>query len=394
MKTTYKLYSGIRTDKKRADGSFPVYFFLRVGGSTVKIPTGKHVMDNEWNKKDNTAKSNSQKGIALSSFLNKRITDFNTFMLTEEAMGKEVTLNLALQFFKGNDRVDFYQFWDCQIKMWEGEKRYNTLKSYLTAYRILKTIAPNLSFADINYAFLEKFDHHLINVRKNSIGGRFTKHKVLRCMINHAIVKGYMKENPYKHFKFKPAKGNRMFLTIQEVEKIINCKLPSDGKNLSHAQNMFIFGCLTGIRFSDIIRLKFKNILAVPARIELVMNKTSKPITIPLLPIAESIINKYRNLCIASDEKNVFPNIANATINKKLKDLMKLANINKSISFHCSRHTFATTHIHAKTSLSHLQQLLGHASVLETTIYAKTLKEDLYTSMDNLNSMYQHPEAI
>lgn len=378
----------MRVDKKRADGSYPIYFFLRVGGVTVKIPTGKHVLANEWNKKENTAKSNTQKGIALSSFLNKKITDFNSYMLTEEAMGKEITLQLAQKFFDTSDKFDFYQFWDKEVERWQGEKKYNTLKSYLTTYRILKTIAPRLWFSDINLELIQTLEHHLITVRKNSLGGRFTKHKVLRCMINQAIAKKYMKENPYKDFKFKPAKGNRMFLTIEEVEKLINCKLQSDGKNLNHAKDMFVFGCLTALRFSDIIDLKYKNIKSNPDRIEIVMNKTSKPITIPLLPMAKEIIQKYQKQCIGNNDKNIFPNIANATINKKLKELMKLSGIDKHISFHSSRHSFGVNHLQAKTSLSHLQQLMGHSSVIETSIYAQVLKEDLFTSMENLNNMY------
>ena len=380
----------MRADKKRADGSYPIYFFLRVGGVTIKMPTGKNVMASEWNKKENTAKSNSQKGMALASFLNKKITDFNSYMLTEEAMGKEITLNLAQQFFDETDRVDFYQFWDMQIQMLSSEKKYNTLRGYLTTKRILMTIAPKLSFGDINYSFLEKFDHHLAVVRKNCANARFTKHKALRCMLNQAILKSLIKENPYKHFKFKPAKGNRLYLTIQEVEKIINYKLPSEGRNLNHAQDMFVFSCLTGIRFGDVIALKYKNIKSNPDRIEITMEKTSKPIIIPLLPIAKGIIFKYQKMRIVNDDQNIFPNIANSVINRKLKELMKLVGINKSVSFHLSRHTFATTHIHAKTSLSHLQQLLGHANIQDTMVYAKTMQEDLFRSMDNLNTMYEN----
>lgn len=67
---------------------------------------------------------------------------------------------------------------------------------------------------------------------------------------------------------------------------------------------------------------------------------------------------------------------------------MKLVGIDKSISFHSSRHTFATTHIQAKTNVVHLQQLLGHANLSDTMIYTKVLQEDLFTSMENLNNMY------
>ena len=133
----------MRTDKQKADKSFPVYFFLRVGGCTTKIPTGKSVMANEWNKKENTAKSNSQKGIAFASFLNKRITDFNSFMLSEEAMGKEVSLNLALSFFDDGEKIDFYQFFEKQIKMWENEKKYNALNNH----DFIRSLSTDISYS-------------------------------------------------------------------------------------------------------------------------------------------------------------------------------------------------------------------------------------------------------
>lgn len=394
MKITYRLYPVMRMDKKKADGSYPIYFFLRVAAKTMKIPSGKSVMPSEWNKKENTANSNSPKGIALASYLNKRINDFNAYMLGQEAMGKQITINLAMSFFDTPNKADFYAFWDAQIKLWEGEKKYNTLKSYLTAYRILKTMSPTLSFGDIDYAFLERFDHHMAIVRKNSVGGRFTKHKVLRSMINQAVLKKHMKENPYKYFKFKPAKGNRMFLTIPEVEKIIEMELPKHNRNLNHARNMFVFSCLTGLRFSDVVGLKYRNIKTNPDMIELTMEKTSKPIVIPLLPKAKEIIIKYRKNCIPKEEKHVFPNVANATINKKLKELMQLAGIKKYISFHCARHSFATSLLRSNTSLPRLQMLLGHSNIQDTMIYAKTSHEDIFESMESLNAMYEHQEAV
>lgn len=389
---TYRLYPSLRNDKKKADGSCPIYWYLRVGATTIKMPTGKSVMPNEWNKKENTAKSNSAKGMALASFLSKKITEFNTFALSEEAMGKTITLTLAQSFFNNSNKADFYEFWMSEIELWQSSKKYNTLKGYLTTYRILKEIAPKLSFGDLNLCFLEKFDNHMATVRKNCANGRFTKHKALRCMIRRAMVKKLIKENPYQQFTLKPAKGQRVFLTPEEVQKIRAYQIESNGRNIFHAKDFLLFSIFTGLRFSDIVGLKFGNIKS--DHLELTMEKTSKPIIIPLLPMAKQIIAKYQTKAIIFDEKLVFPQVANSVINKKLKELMILIGIKKSVSMHVGRHTFASLHVHAKTSLVHLQQLLGHANIADTMIYAKVMKEDLFTSMENLNAIYKHQEAI
>ncbi len=393
MKVTYRLYATIREDKMRIDNLVPVYLFLRIGSITKKIPTGKFVMVSEWNKHQKTAKTNSPKGMALAAFLNRRINDFNAFILSNEAMGKEATMNLAMKFFETSDQSDFYVFFEEQLKQWQNRSKH-TLKGYRTLYNILKEISPNLVYGDIDYAFVEKLEYHLAVVRKNSENGRFTKHKNLRCMINQAIKKRYMKENPYEIFKLKEAKGNRVALTIDEIKKVIDLELPERSGNLNHIRDMFVFGCLTGLRFSDVIGLKFGDIKTNPDSIEIKMQKTSKTILIPLLPKAKEIIVKYRNGSIQKDDKNVFKNIANQTVNKKLKELMKMSGIQKHISFHSSRHSFATSLLHSKVSLPHIQKLLGHASYQDTLIYAHSLAEDLFESMESLENMYTKQEAV
>lgn len=389
---TYKLYASLRTDKKRTDGSCPIHFFLRVGGAMSKIPTGKSCNENEWNKKTNTAKSNSAKGIALASFLNKKIAEFNTFMLSEEAMGRPITLTLAKSFFENTNKADFYQFWDEQIELWKHEKKYNTLKGYVTTYRMLKEVAPKLSFGDLTLSFIQKFDAYLANVKKNCANSRFSKHKALRCMVRQAIIKKHMKKNPYEDFKLKPAIGQRVFLTVGEVNMIAQYEIASEGKNLQIAKDLFLFSVYTGLRFSDIVGLKYGNIKG--DHLELVMEKTSKPLIMPLMPEAGKLIEKYKKNNIVFDDKTVFPNVANSTINKNLKELMKLVGIKKSVSMHIGRHTYASVHLHAGTSLAHLQRLLGHNNIQDTMIYAKTMTEDLYSSMENFTSIFRHAEAI
>lgn len=106
----YNLYASLRKDKIRKDGSCPVYLLLNIYKTNVKFSTGKHCLTSEWDDNRKNAKRNSSKGIALASYISKRIADFNTFMLSEEAMGKTVTLELAKSFFEGANRADFYSF--------------------------------------------------------------------------------------------------------------------------------------------------------------------------------------------------------------------------------------------------------------------------------------------
>lgn len=372
----YNLYAGLRTDKPKKDGTCPIYLFLNIYRTNVKISTGKSCLPSEWDKAKKNAKRNSPKGIALASYLSKRIADFNAFMLSEEAMGKTVTLELAKSFFEGTNRADFYAFWETQYQDWvlKGEKKYNTLKGYVTTYRILKEIAPKLIFADVNLKLIEKLDHHLTVVHKNCPNSKFTKHKNFRLFINRAVKEKFIKENPYKDFSFAQAIGDRAFLTVEELEKVRNCDVSNGTESLQKAKDLFLFSTYTGLRFGDLMALQHKSVK--PTYLEFVMEKTSKPIMIPLMPQAKKLIEKYSKGSIIFNEKNVFPKTANALINRKLKELMQLAGIDKKITCHSARTTFATLLLSAKTNIVHLKALMGHQDIKTTMIYLRNLNED------------------
>ena len=126
--------------------------------------------------------------------------------------------------------------------------------------------------------------------------------------------------------------------------------------------DMFLFACFSGVRFSDLTNLSWDHVKE--DCIVFKMEKTSKLITIPLLPVAKNILDKYRGqdkLC-----KTVFDNLTNQYVNRELKNIMTAAGIHKKITFHCARHTFACTLIESKTPMIYLKDLLGHSSISTT----------------------------
>jgi integrase/recombinase XerD len=392
MKLTYSLYLSLRTDKPLLRGYFPVYYFLRVGGTMVKIPTGKHLLPHQWDKANRCPKKNSERGMAMAAELNKKISHFEVFMTQQSIMGRKATITLARSFFKEKRSVNFYDFFQDMMMLWEADKKYNTMKTYLTTLNALKEFNPRLQFGDLTYDFLQRWDHFLSTVRKNSPNGKFGKHKNLRSMIRQAILKNYMSEadNPYRHFKFKAAVGNRQYLTVQEIEQVRNVELSEQVTNIHHVRNMFLFSCFTGLRFNDVLSLTYGDIKPNPDRVEIMMQKTNKRLILPLIPQAKTIIDEYGKRSIKAQGQTIFPHICNTIVNRRIKDLMTVAKISKQISFHCARHSFAVSHIHARTSIYILKEMLGHANVEDTQIYAKVLQQDLYADMDKLSKLYSH----
>ena len=100
MRLTYSIKAHIRTDKKKADGTCPIYFFLRVGPHVTKIPSGKNIHPNDWDNKNKCPKKTTKHGQLLATYLNQKISGFDTFMLTQQTLNRPITSINAASYFK------------------------------------------------------------------------------------------------------------------------------------------------------------------------------------------------------------------------------------------------------------------------------------------------------
>lgn len=391
MNLTYSLKSRLRADKKKADGTCPIYLFLRVGKVVSKIPSGKSISPEQWDNKNQCPKTGTKHGRLLDHYLRNEIIEFENYMLEQTLNGTPITLMTATSFFDENNEVTFYGFWEEQVGLWEHKYSHNTIKSYKSVLRLLKEFSPKANFGDINVTFIERFDKYLSDKRHNTLNGRFVKHRCCRAILYMAIRKGFIKENPYKYFPIKTSEVHRKFLSIDEVTHVINMDLSGYPPILSIVRDMFLFGCFTALRISDVMSLRVENIKLGDgvATLELKIIKTERLLRIPLLDMALDIVKKYA-LTLGKDKNQlIFPRIANQTVNRMLKDLMGVAKIDKHISFHCARHTCASNLLEAGVPIEQVKEILGHRRLAETEIYAKVMFNDLRKSTSALNESYK-----
>ncbi len=390
MKLSYSIKPVLRLDKKKIGGTCPIYFSVRVGPCTTRISSGKSVLPEDWDMKANNVKKTDKFNQALSVYLNSKTSGWEMFMLKQQSLGKPITLSIALDYLKGNAEVTLFGFWEEQLKLWEFEKKPSTRKSYKSTLSILKQFNKILNFGDLTYNCIQKFDLYLRKERNNSTNGCFVKHKCLKHIIKEAISKGFMDRSPYENFKIRSTKGTRMFLSIEEVNLLADLKIPEHETFLQKSKDIFLFSCYTGLRYSDIYNLKWGNIKSNPDRIEIEIVKTSKPLLIPLMDKAKEILSKYSKLTIKADTLKALPQLANQVVNRNLKDIMVMAGIKKSISFHCGRHSFASNLVEMDIPIVYVKDLLGHQKIEQTMIYAKSLTGNLVESIKSLNDKYNH----
>ena len=210
------------------------------------------------------------------------------------------------------------------------------------------------------------YDQYLHQERSNNKNTRIKSLTFVRTFINKAILTGDLSENPIKQFKIGRIEGNREYLNSVEVDKLEQLLQSNKLKqNKANVLRYFLFSCYTGQRYSDIQKLKFSDI--TNELISIRMTKTQDFVKIPIIPKAIKLLPKTNSF----EKQKVFKVLSDQATNRYLKDIMLQAGINKTISFHCARHTFATLGLEVGIPVDVVSKLLGHTDLKTTQIYAK-----------------------
>ena len=255
---------------------------------------------------------------------------------------------------------------------------------------VLRAFNAKATMRDINRDFCLAFINFLRNIYVSPSGkklSQFTCVSYFGCFrgaLNAAVREEIIAENPVNRLntdeKIKMPESKREFLTIDEVKILIDT--PCRREDVKGA---FLFSCYCGLRISDVLVLKWKNVdsSAEQWRINIIMQKTRQPLYLPLSMNARKWMPERNG---AGDEDLVFPTLpCEDTCNMQLKPWVKAAGITKHVTYHVSRHTFATMLLTLGADLYTVCKLLGHSDVKTTQIYAKIInkkKEDAISLID------------
>jgi ABC-type glutathione transport system ATPase component len=181
-------------------------------------------------------------------------------------------------------------------------------------------------------------------------------------------------------------KKGRTFLTLEELQTIENKMFVIP--RLQLIKDLFVFSCYTGLSYGDVMNLTNQNLcIGIDGKpwINSHRQKTSIPVKIPLLNKAIEIIEKYKTHPNTLSKENLFPTISNQKLNSYLKEIADVCQIQKNITFHIARHTFATTvTLSNGVPIETVSKLLGHSKITTTQIYAKVIERKVSEDMQKL----------
>ena len=367
---------------------------IGANGEKAEFQTGKKIEPENWDNGKQQAKGKTTEAKLLNTYLSQLRN--KVYLKEIELMQRGFLITARLLRDAVVDKVEalnektlfqvFSEHNEEQGKMigkgisksthWLSEYTYRLLKEHVEQ----KYKRSDLYLRELNIGFIQAF-HTFLRTDKGMAQNSSTKHlKLLKKIINVAVANSYMTFNPFITYKVEREPVEIDFLDEEELRRIINFDTPLP--RLERAKDMFLFGCFTGLSYIDIKTLApehFEKDGAGRIWIKKRRVKTGVLSRIPLLPIAKMILDKYR------DGEKLLPIQDPADVNKYLKDIAILCNINKRITFHTSRHTFASTVTLANNiSLEVVSKMLGHTNTRMTTHYAKLVDKCIGEQMDRL----------
>jgi integrase len=253
----------------------------------------------------------------------------------------------------------------------------------------LKRYNTNIKMCDVDADFINDFVEFMYKQKNRRTGAPLAKKTissyvgVIRAALNYAVENEHLSSNPTLAFDWNSIKGEqskREYLTIEEVEKLINTPYRRDDVRLP-----FLFACFCGLRVSDIRRLTWKDIIyeGDKARVEVVQKKTGRSLYLPLSNQALKFLPKEQG-----EPNDPIFNVPDLHIvGHHLKLWADAAGVNKKITMHVGRHTFATMTLTTGTDLYTTSQLLGHSDIETTQVYGKivdTKKQQAVFLIDEL----------
>jgi len=403
MNKTFNLLFFIKKNKIRTNGTAPIYLRITIEGKIADIAAKRYIDPQKWDIKAHKAVGNTQEIKTLNLYLKtleQKVYDYHYEMLKEE---NDVTAIGLKSKLLGTDRekrmlIPIFQEHNNKVEALVGQdfapgtlERYKTSLKHTQEFLNWKYKISDIDITKIDHAFIMDYDFWLRSERKcaNNTAIKYIKNfkKIMRlCMAN-----GWLSKDPFLGYKAKLKVVERPYLTKEEIQAIYDKEFASE--RLSQVRDIFLFSCYTGFAYVDVKKLSKSHInVGIDGDKWIFTNrqKTNTSTRVPLLPLAQELILKYEEHPECVNLNVLFPVLSNQKMNSYLKEIANVCGINKELTFHIARHTFATTvTLSNGVPIESVSKMLGHTNIKTTQHYAKILDKKVSDDMSILRRKLQ-----
>ncbi len=396
-KNTFSTAFLLRTAKTK-QGKTPIYCRITVNGQRIEFSVKRSVSSKLWN--NGRVKGNSEEARTLREYLRqveaKLFEHYRNLLADNELVTVEALKNAYLGIEKKqHSLLELMDYHNHQLKdglEWGTLKNYFTTQNYVKQFLAERLRKKDIYLSQLSYQFITELEMYLRTYqpkdhRKPMGNNTVMKHlERLRKMVNLAIKNEWLDKDPFHKFKLKFEKKDRGYLTQDELRRLEERDFRLD--RLNQTRDIFVFSCYTGLSYAEVYDLKPEHIIVGMDRERWIRGQRKKSkewYSVPLLPQALAIIDRYKENVMAQANGKVLPVYTNQKTNAYLKEVAYLCEIEKNLTYHLARHTFATTVTLANgVPIESVSKMLGHTSLRTTQIYARVVEQKLSEDMQLL----------
>jgi site-specific recombinase XerD len=407
MNTSVSILFYIKRAKVNNLGVCPIYTRVTVNAKRFEFSTNKSINPDKWSSEGSKVKGTSEEARTINShldYLKNQILQAEKKLIKKDISVSSENLKNELFGLTETKRmlVPIFQDHNNKIKELVGKEyapgtleRYTTSLKHTIEFIQWKYNISDIDITKIDHAFITDYEFWLRSVRNcaNNTAVKYLKN--FNKIIKLCLANDWLDKNPFANYKSKVKEVERIYLTEEEIQYIIDKDFKTE--RLSLVRDIFLFSCFTGLAYIDVKNLTKSHIsygIDGEKWIFTHRQKTESASKIPILPVTQMIIDKYENHPQCNNEDKLLPILSNQKMNAYLKEIAAICEIEKELTFHIARHTFATTvTLTNGVPIESVSKMLGHKNLRTTQHYAKVLDRKVSEDMKLLKDKFMFKET-
>jgi site-specific recombinase XerD len=397
-RNTFSVVFFCKKAKVTAKGKAPIYVRITTRGQTTEIYTQCQIEPERWNQKAERSLSRDR----VSTQINDILTTYRANILQAYDQlikeGKEPNC-FAIKQRLLDPRAGSKMFLEelglyCEKRQKEvgiritqlTANKYHRLLRYLREYTLAEYRKEDILLDGVSYEYIYGFNSFLQTAHNCKNNGAVNLLCCMKNFILYALRNEWIEKNPFKYYKLKEEHNKaKDHLTKSELDRLLDKPMPNT--RLERIRDVFVFCCLSGLAFTDVDHLRREHISQDENGVMWIRKpreKTAVLSRIPILPQPLVLLKKYENDVELARTGKLLPVPSNQKMNSYLKELADICDINKTLTTHVARHSFACLAVEYGMPIDILAKILGHTNTNMTRHYAKFSEDNISREMMKL----------
>lgn len=385
---------------KKTEKLAPIFARVTVDGKRAEISLKKKIDPLRWDAKAGCVKGNNEEARTINNYITQVKSELfkiytHLMMVDEFITAEKIKLHFTGKKEERKTLLKVFEYHNSQMKKIVGIDvvqatlvKFETIKSKVERFIKFQYKKSDMFLEELSYQFITNFEYYLKTEEKIQHNTTMKYIQNLKKIIHLSVKNGWLHRDPFTDFKCSFKKVERNILTQEEIDRLENKTFTP--RRIEIVKDLFVFSCYTGLAYIDVMGLTQNNIsVGIDGEKWLFTqrHKTGEKVRVPLLPVALAILNKYKSDPEVLSKDSLLPKLSNQRLNGYLKEIADLCGINKNLTFHLARHTFATTITLANgVPIETVSKLLGHTNIKTTQIYAKVIEKKVSEDMQQLKA--------